>query len=86
MRLNRDRMNNADPRTVANAPMAVVDRLQAFPAEAQAMGAAVAFLILAEQGGIPAQDLFTATKNLMNNQDGIRPEFAALSEYVRNEL
>lgn len=79
-------MNNADPQLVARAGMTVADRLQDFPADAQVMGVAALFLILAEASGVPAQDVFTATKNLMSNQEGRRPEFAALSDYVRNEL
>lgn len=79
-------MNNADPRTVAQAAMTAVDRLQSFPAAEQIMGAAALFLILAEHRGIPAQDIFTATKNLINGTDGKRPEFRALAQYVKHEL
>lgn len=84
--MNTDRMNNANPHTVASAAMAVVDRLQNFPPADQIMGAAALFLILAEHRGIPAQDIFTATKNLINGVDGKRPEFRALAEYVKHEL
>jgi hypothetical protein len=79
-------MNNADPYSVSQAAMTVLDRLQNFPPAEQIMGAAAMFLILAEHRGIPAQDVFTATKNLINGVDGIRPEFRAVAEYCKHEL
>jgi hypothetical protein len=80
-------MNNAGPRRVANAAMTVIDRLQIdFKSHEQVMGVAATFLILAEHFGIPAQEIFTATKNLMNGMDGKRPEFAAVMEYVKHEI
>lgn len=85
--MNRDLFNNANPRRVANATMAVIDALQVrFQPHEQMHAAAATFLLLAEHWGIPAQDLFTATKNLMNDQDGKRPEFAAAQQYMENEL
>lgn len=79
-------MNNADPHRVASAAMTVVDRLQSYHPAEQIMGVAALFLILAEHRGVPAQDIFTATKNLINGVDGKRPEFRALQEYVKHEL
>jgi len=85
-RLNRDTMNMARPANVANAAMTVLDRLQSFPAEIQIMGAAAVFLELAEHVGIPAQEAFSATKNLINGDDGKRPEFAAITAYLQGEI
>lgn len=84
--MNLDRMNNADPYRVSQAAMAVLDRLQNFQPAEQIMGAAALFLILAEHRGIPAQDIFVATKNLINGVDGKRPEFRAVTEYCKHEL
>lgn len=86
-RFNRDYMNNAEPRRVSTAAMTVIDRLQVeYKPHEQVMGAAATFLILAEHFGIPAQEIFTATKNLMNGMDGKRPEFAAVMDYVKHEI
>lgn len=87
MKLNRDALNMADPAMVARAGMTVIDALQVqFHPHVQAMGAAAAFLSLAEHYGIPAQDLFTATKNLINGVDGKRTEFKAIDAYMEGEL
>ena len=83
---HRDAMNMADPKEVANSAMTVVDRLQDFNPAVQAMGAAAAFLSLAEHLKIPAQDLFTSTKNLINGVDGKRVEFRAIDAYMEGEL
>ncbi|WP_139812523.1 hypothetical protein [Ensifer aridi] len=85
-RLNRDVMNMAAPVTVARASMTVLDRLQDFKPEIQIMGAAAVFLELAEHLGIPAQEAFSATKNLINGDDGKRVEFRAITAYLNGEL
>lgn len=85
-RLNRDVLNMAGPRDVAMASMTVLDRLQDFRPEIQIMGAAAVFLELADHIGIPAQEAFTATKNLINGDDGKRPEFRAISAYLKGEI
>lgn len=84
--MNRDLFTNADPRAVALATMQVIDTTQRFQTHVQLHAMVAAFLLVAEHWGIPAQDLFTATKNLMNNQDGKRPEFAAVAMYIEKEL
>lgn len=85
--MNRDAFNNANPRRVANTAMAVIDATQrGFAPHEQAHGIACAFLLLAEHLRIPAQDLFTASKNLMNDTTGKRPEFRAITDYLRNEV
>lgn len=85
--MNRDAFNNANPHRVSLAAMSVIDAAQrGFVAHEQAHGIACAFLLLAEHLRIPAQDLFTATKNLMNDTTGKRPEFRAITDYLRNEV
>lgn len=85
--MNRDLFNSANPRRVAQATMSVIDATQrGFQPHEQMHAMAAAFLLVADHWGIPAQDLFTATKNLLNDQDALRPEFRAVKAYVRNEL
>lgn len=85
-RFNRDTMNSASPKEVALAAMTAADRLQDFKPEIVIMGAAVLFLTLAEALDIPAQEVFTATKNLINGDDGKRAEFAGLEAYVKEDI
>lgn len=85
-RLNRDRLNMASPQAVANSAMTVLNGLQSFSAEIQIMGAAAVFLELAEHIGIPPQEAFSATKNLINGDDGKRAEFRAITAYLQGEL
>jgi hypothetical protein len=85
--MNRDLYNNANPRRVANCTMAVIDATQrGYQPHEQMHAMAAAFLLLAEHWGVPAQDLFTATKNLMTDVEGKRPEFAAVTAYMKQEL
>lgn len=84
--INRDLMNNARPRDVATAAMTVIDKLQNFQPHTQLMGAATVFLALAEYWNVPAQDVFRATQNLINSEDGKLPEFKAVDHYIRTNL
>jgi hypothetical protein len=84
--VNRDKINNADPKAVSKATFALLDRLQNFPVWMQPVAAAAAMLLLSEGLKLSAQDLFTVTKNLMNSKEGLRPEFEAVRDYVKHEL
>lgn len=83
---NRDIMNMAQPALVAHASMTTLNGLQDFRPEIQIMGAAAVFLELADYLGIPAQEAFTATTNLINGDDGKRPEFRAIRAYMDGEF
>lgn len=85
-KLDRDIMNMAAPRDVARASLATLNALQDFRPEIQIMGAATVFLSLAEHLGIPAQEAFSVTKNLINGDDGKRPEFKGVDAYMKGEL
>lgn len=82
---NTDVMNMAAPRDVARASMQTLNGLQDHRPEIALMGAAAVFLQLAEHIGIPAQEAFTATKNLINGDDGKRVEFLAIDDYMKGE-
>lgn len=86
LRLNRDKINMARPREVAAAVMMTLNGLQDYTPEIQVMGAAAVFLELAEALDIPPQEVFAATKNLINGQDGKRAEFTAIQDYIQGEL
>lgn len=85
-KFNPDVMSMASPREVSMAAMTVVDRLQDFHPEIQVMGAAVVFLELCDYLGVPAQEAFVATKNLINGDGGKRSDFLAIRDYIEGEL
>ena len=83
---DRDRLVNLPVKEGAGAAMQVIDSLQRHRPEARVLGAAAVFVLLAERFGLAAQDVMTATTNLMNYAEGRRPEFAAVQEYLQKEL
>ena len=85
-KLNHDKMNNVDPKIAANAAFFVIDKLQDLPQHLQLLGLAAALLTASDVFKVPAQDIFTVTKNLMNSKEGLRPEFAAVRDYIKYEL
>lgn len=86
--MNRDLLNQTNARRAGNAVMAVINGVDRgnFQPHEQLVGLAAAFLFVSEHWGIPAQDVFTITKNLINGVEGIRPEFAAARDYIKQEL
>ena len=50
------------------------------------MGLACAFVLTAEHLDIPIQDMITFAKNCINDADGKRPEFQAVSNYIKQEI
>lgn len=84
-RYNRDVMNMAQPVEVSRAAMETLNALQDHRPEIALMGAAAVFLQLADHIGIPAQEAFAATKNLINGDDGKRVEFKAIDAYMKGE-
>ena len=83
---NRDVMHMAQPKAVSDVSLTILNVLQDSRPEVQIMGAAAVFLALSEHLKVPAQDVFTATKNLINDQDGKRVEFRAVQAYLEGEL
>lgn len=84
--IDPDKINNADAKRVASASISVIDRLQNFKSQEQVMSAAVVFLTLCDHFKVKAQDVFTTTKNLMNEKHELRHEFAAVRDYVKYEI
>jgi hypothetical protein len=87
-KLDQFDISNAPAKEVARAAFLVIDRLQGFKPHIQAMGASAAFLILCEKLGIEdAQDLFTCTKNMLNDERaGGSQHFTAVRWYVESEI
>ena len=87
--VDRDRMNHASKRDVAATCVRVFDRLQGYAREKQLLGLACSFILLCEASGIPAQDVFTASKNLMADpmtQTGLAPQFQAMRYHLNTDV
>lgn len=84
--IDPDKINNVAPKKVAQASMALIDRMQDFESHTQVLAAAMVFLTLTEHHRAKAQDVFTITKNIMHERDRMRPEFAAVLDYVKHEI
>lgn len=87
--IDRDRINSADKAEVANTCVSLFDRIDMLPKHIQLLGLAAAFILMANASGIPAQDAFTATKNLMKDPltaTGIAPQFQAMDFHLKTEV
>lgn len=87
--VDRDRINTASKKEVAATTINIFDRIQGFAREKQLLGLACAFILLAEASGIPAQDVFTASKNLMADKltsTGRAAEFQAMRYHLETDV
>jgi hypothetical protein len=86
---NRDKLMNAPSEKVAEATVLIFDRIQGLPKYLQLLALACAFLLVAETSGIPAQDAFTASKNLMvdpSTKTGLGLRFQAMKHHLATEV
>ncbi len=86
---NRDRMNMANRAAVASTAVNALDRIQQQPKENQVLGLACAFLLLCASLKTPAQDVFTAAKNLMYDPihaSRMDHRFAAIQQYLDEDV
>lgn len=87
--VDRDRLNSANRKQVANDTVRIFDRIQGWKKEAQLLALASAFVLLAETCKVPAQDVFTASKNLMADPltaSGLAPQFQAMKFHLNTEV
>jgi hypothetical protein len=87
--VDRDKLNMASKANVAAACVSVFDRIQGWSRENQLLALAASFVLLADASNIPAQDVFTASKNLMADpltQSGMSPQFQAMRFYLNTEV
>lgn len=84
---NRDKLNNIDPAQVVHPLYALVDKLQDFPAETQALAPAFLFMTMAKALGVDPQDVMVVAKNILAHPtEGQRDQFRALDLYVKHEV
>lgn len=80
---------NAPRSEVARACVLLFDRIQALPKEHQLLALAGAFVLMASAFKFPAQEAFTAVKNLMadpNTSTGLGIQFDAMKWHLEDEL
>ena len=85
----RDQLANGDAQRISQAAFAVIDALQTrddlLPGEF--LGAITAtFILTLEATKLPASDVFGFTRNLMADDLGRKPEFKAITEYLKKEV
>jgi hypothetical protein len=86
-RIDRDILNMASAKRVANATLGTLNSLQNWSKEEQVLAAAAVFVTLADFLRVPAQDVFSAVNNMMVDKEGkARPEFSAIMPYMEGEL
>lgn len=83
MLFNRDLAANAWPKFVARACMAVLDAIQFFRKEEQALAVAVIFLQMCRRFDLRPNDIFQYASNVIGSD---RPEYRAVKAYIQNEL
>lgn len=87
--VDRDKLMNAPRSKVADICVALFDRIQGLPKELQILGLAAAFLLTADASRIPAQEAFSAVKNLMASPlttSGLDLQFQAMRYHLETEL
>lgn len=83
----RDLMGNAPLAEAARAALSVADALQHHPRKGvRLMGLCVAFLLAAGAAGMSVPDLMGMARNCIHSAKGRRAEFAAVNDYLREEV
>lgn len=90
----RDQIGNADLTRVSTAAFSVMNSIQnqrdeeeggILPGECVAAITA-AFVLTLESSRLPASDVISITRNMMADADGRRPEFKAITDYIKKEV
>lgn len=87
--VDRDRLNMADKRSVARTCVDIFSAIQSKAREKQLLALACSFILLCEASGIPAQDVFSASKNLMADpmtSTGLQPQFGAMRYHLQTDV
>jgi len=86
MKCNIDRLTCAAPMSIAAAAIQQLSNTQGRTPEQQAMASAVVFIQVCEHLQIPPNDLMTWAKNIQRYQGTRRPEFRALTQFIKEQL
>lgn len=81
------RVGNADMRKASQVTMNILNTLQDFPKEIQAMSSAVLFLCLCERFHLRAPDVLSCADAMVKKSGGYsQANFEAVRAYLKNEL
>lgn len=83
--MNPDQFNNIPAREAATGCMAMLDAVQAMPPGKQLASIACLFRIVCEKADLPVADMLTTAGNITHHAEGVRPEFTATEEFIKNE-
>lgn len=87
----RDQLGNADLTRVSTAAFGIINSVQGsddaslLPGE-QVAAIVAAFVLVLEAARLPAHDAIGMVRNIMADADGRRPEFKAITEYIKQEV
>lgn len=82
----RDQLGALPRSEAATAAMTVVSALQDYQPGAQLAGALAVAQLMADEAGINIHDVLAYVRNRITDAEGKRPEFAAVTEYIKKEL
>ena len=86
----RDQLGNADLERTSRAAFAIIDSIQNQPGgilPGEAVGAiTAAFVLTMEACRLPAHDAIGMARNIMADANGRRPEFKAITDYIKEEV
>lgn len=85
----RDQIGNADISRVSTAAFSVMNGIQnqenMLPGESVAAITA-AFILAIDASRLSGADVIGLTRNMMADADGRRPEFKAITDYIKKEI
>ena len=87
----RDQLGNADVERVSTMTFAIIDAIAKHddrtPLPGEMVGAvSAAFVLIMEACKLPAYDAAMYARNIMSDADGRRPEFKAITDYIKKEV
>ena len=86
-RFDRDLFHSLPTKAAAQTTIAALNAIQDRRPECQVAGLAAAFLLVCEKYGMPAQDAFTATRNMMHGHKARGGyEFDAAQSYLSDDV
>lgn len=85
-KLDTDKLNNIEVKEAANASMEIVNLIQNMAPHVRVVACSVVFCLVCERYKMNPQSAFSVMQHIMNHADGRRPEFAAIRDYLRNEM
>lgn len=84
--IDYDKLHLAPRKDVATATFALVDVNQQRSAEVQVAAASCLFLLICERFRVHPGNALTVAENIINSNEGGRPEFKGARAYLKEEI